>query len=91
MTILLFWFSLLFTGLFLWLALEGAFVLWGSVRLRLQDQQAPGQIVHIVSELYQANPHRVQPRAGYTSVAIAAFTTEAGQRIEAKLPAPWPG
>lgn len=91
MTILLFWFSLLFTGLFLWLALEGAFVLWGSVRLRLQGQQAPGQIVRIVSELYQANPHRVQPRAGYTSVAIAAFTTEAGQRIEAKLPAPWPG
>lgn len=43
MTILLFWFSLLFTGLFLWLALEGAFVLWGSVRLRLQGQQAPGQ------------------------------------------------
>lgn len=91
MTILLFWFSLLFTGLFLWLTLEGAFVLWGSVRLHLQGQQAPGQIVHIVSELYQANPHRVQPRAGYTSVAIAAFTTEAGQRIEAKLPAPWPG
>lgn len=43
MTILLFWFSLLFTGLFLWLALEGAFVLWGSVRLHLQGQQAPGQ------------------------------------------------
>ncbi len=88
MTILLFWFSLQFTGLALWLALQGAFALWGSVRLRVQGQQASGQVVRIVSQLHQANPHRVQPRAGYTSFAVAAFRTESGQYIEARLPEP---
>lgn len=91
MTILLFWFSLQFTGLALWLTLQGAFALWGSVRLRVQGQQASGQVVRIVSQLHQANPHRVQPRAGYTSFAVAAFRTESGQYIEARLPEPWPG
>lgn len=91
MTILLFWFALQFTGLALWLTLQGAFALWGSVRLRVQGQQASGQVVRIVSQLHQANPHRVQPRAGYTSFAVAAFRTESGQYIEARLPEPWPG
>lgn len=56
MTILLFWFALQFTGLALWLTLQGAFALWGSVRLRVQGQQASGQVVRIVSQLHPGQP-----------------------------------
>ena len=90
MTILLFWFSLQFTGSALANTAGGVCAVGlctaagaGAAGIgsggACRQPAAPGQ------------PHRVQPRAGYTSFAVAAFRTESGQYIEARLPEPWPG